>query len=166
MGKRKLIAATILFLAISLVAIGCGGESQKMSAVKDWLKTYAKAYADSARQYVGERVEKIMNAGIPDRVRLLEEEKYPYNPKRTYGDVLTGGFELKGSSVVIYLRVPIGEEDTELAEKLTGKKAEEYVAEAKVILHTDQKNLDYDNLLDARITKIEVKDPEIVVGED
>ncbi len=163
---KGIVALVIVFAIVSGAMLGCGAGSAKMNAVKSWVKEYAQAYADAARKYVGKTVNDLSNGETPEKAEKLEDQKYPYDHDKTYGDVITGDFELKDNSIVIYFRVPIGKEDKKLAEKITGKDAEEYFAEARVILETDQKNLDYDNLFDAKITKVRVEKPEIVAGED
>ncbi len=163
---RKILSGIIIFAIIISVLVGCGNSSSaKLDKTKDWMKRALKVTASAFEDYKGKTFGELGEE--PDDLKNIRKEVYPYDEKKIMDDVVESDYDFDKDTLILILRVPIGDEDKEIAKKITGKDAEKYYVEGRLYIKTDKKELhSMMDLMDATIEKVKIGDVKVVAEED
>ncbi len=162
---KKTFAAIIVLSLIISVFIGCGSTSSaKLDKTKDWMKRALKVTANAYKDYKGKTFDDLGEE--PEDLKNIHKEPYPYDENKTMDDVVKVDYDFDNDTLILILRVPIGDEDKEIAKKITGKEADTYYVEGRLYIKADKKLNSFSDLPDAKIVSAEPGDVKVVAGED
>ena len=145
----KLTRFVILLVVFALVipAVGCTNPepSAKMQKVEDWVNRGTEKLGAYLKSFEGQTFyqmqETINTSDEPEWMSKMNEEKYPYDETKTMGDVAFTDMDVENGILVLYLKVPIGDEDRELAQQLAGNPADNYYITSQIIIETTATDL-------------------------
>jgi len=146
MRFTKLLTIVVVF-ALVIPAVGCTnpGPSAKMLKSQDWVNRGVEKLGAYLKGFEGKTFyqmqETINTSDEPEWMSQMNEEKYPYDETKTMGDVAFTDMDVEGGILVLYLKVPIGDEDRELAQQLTGNPADNYYITGQIIIETTATDL-------------------------
>ncbi len=141
--KKWMIFAVILSL-VMLNFVACGSSS-KLSKVEKWVNKYIDTISDKVYDQAAHGGVNLFGIGeIVDKVSKnsdLVNEKYPYDENKTYKDVMEMDSNMTNSGIEFVVKVPVGDEDKELAKKEAGKEGKKYYVVGKFIVNIDLQSM-------------------------
>ncbi len=154
----KQLKIFIALLVITTLLVACG-TSAKLEKTQKWMDKYISvAYGKIKTAKTAADIIDMSFNDVEDKLEKLEQEKYPYDENKTFGDVRDGDYVTKGKTSIVYVYVPIGDEDKKIAEKLAKEKGDKYYVIGTITIEfkndIDLYNADTDIAKQVKVTNV------------